>query len=256
MGDAFRDRCFVVTGAASGIGAATVELLRSRGATVATVDRAGEVDHRADVTDAGAVREAFSHVADEHGHIHGVVHSAGILATGAFADLDVERQLAIVNVNLGGSVSVAHAALPHLRRTRGSLVMMGSASGFQGPPEYATYGATKAGVIALAQSLRIELEDDGVHIATCNPLFTSTPMLGRPEDGAALLRSMGAVHTAEEVAAAILRGIERRRAMIVPGLKPKALLFASNWLGGLGHPLMRLTWRRSRRAAPGSATPH
>jgi short-subunit dehydrogenase len=249
MRDAFSGRTYVVTGGASGIGAATAEALRARGATVATIDMAGDVSATVDVTDSGATRDAFERIAEGHGGIHGVVHSAGILSTGPFSDIDVERQLAIVNVNLGGTVSVAHAAIPHLRRTRGSLVLMGSASGLQGPPEYATYGATKAGVIALAESLRIELEDDGVHVTTCNPLFTSTPMLGRPEEGAALLRSMGAVHTADEVAAAILRGIERRSPMILPGFKPKAMRFADNWLGGFGHAIMRATWRRSRRAS-------
>jgi short-subunit dehydrogenase len=249
MADPFSGTTYVVTGAASGIGAATSEALRARGANVATIDLAGEVDHALDVTDAAAVRAAFDAIAAEHGEISGVVHSAGILSTGPFAELDVERQLAIVHVNVGGTVSVAHAAIAHLRATRGSLVMMGSASGFQGPPEYATYGATKAAVITLAQSLRIELEDDGIHVATCNPLFTATPMLGKPEEGAALLRSMGAVHTADEVAAAIVRGIERRSPMILPGFKPKAMRFADNWLGGLGHTIMRLTWRRSRRAA-------
>jgi short-subunit dehydrogenase len=249
MADPFTGRTFVVTGGASGIGAATAAALRSHGATVVTLDRDGEVDLRVDVTDAGAVREAIDHAADEHGGIAGVVHSAGILSTGMFAELDVERQLAIVNVNLGGSVAVAHAAIPHLRRSKGSLVLMGSASGFQGPPEYATYGATKAAVIALAEALRIELEDEGVHVATCNPLFTSTPMLGRPEEGAALLRSMGAVHTADEVAAAIVRGIEKRSSMILPGFKPKAMRFADHWLGAFGHTFMRMTWRRSRRSA-------
>lgn len=245
MADPFTGRSFVVTGGGSGIGAATAQALRARGARVQTIDLAGDVDHLVDVTDAAATRAAFDSAAADGG-IDGVVHSAGILSTGPFAELDVERQLAIVNVNLGGTVSVAHAAVPHLRASRGSLVLMGSASGFQGPPEYATYGATKAAVIALAQSLRIELEDDGVHVTTCNPLFTSTPMLGRPEEGAALLRSMGAVHTADEVAAAIVRGIERRSSMILPGFKPKAMRFLDNWLGVLGHPIMRMTWRRSR----------
>jgi short-subunit dehydrogenase len=252
MADAFRGRTYVVTGGASGIGAATAQALRDRGATAVTLDMSSAANHQVDVTDAAATRAVFDAIAAEQGEIHGVVHSAGILSTGPFTELDVDRQLAIVHVNLGGTVSVAHAAIPHLRSSRGSLVMMGSASGLQGPPEYATYGATKAGVIALAESLRIELEDDGIHVATCNPLFTSTPMLGRPEEGAALLRSMGAVHTADEVAAAIVRGIEKRQAMILPGFKPKAMRFADNWLGGFGHTFMRLTWRRSRRRS----TPH
>ena len=240
----------MVTGGASGIGAATAQALRDRGATAVTIDMSSAANHELDVTDAEATHAAFDAIAADYGEIRGVVHSAGILSTGPFTDIDVSRQLAIVNVNLGGTVSVAHAAIPHLRSSRGSLVLMGSASGFQGPPEYATYGATTAGVIAVAESLRIELEDDGIHVATCNPLFTSTPMLGRPEEGAALLRSMGAVHTADEVATAIVRGIDKRQAMILPGFKPKAMRFADNWLGAFGHTFMRLTWRRSRTSSP------
>jgi short-subunit dehydrogenase len=236
----------VVTGAASGIGAATTEALRARGGRVTTLDLVGAVDLTADVADPAAVRTALED-AWATAPINGVVHSAGILATGPFADVDIERQLAVVRINLGGTLAVAHAAIPLLRETRGSLVLMGSASAFHGPPDYATYGATKAAVVTLAEALRIELEDDGVHVATCNPLFTATPMMGAPSDGGTMARRMGSVHTADEVAAAIVRGIERRSAMILPGMQPKALRFVSRWLGGLGHPLMRSTWRRARR---------
>lgn len=239
---------FVVTGASSGIGAATVTALRARGATVITIDRAVDADHRIDVTDPETVRATFDAIAAAHDGIDGVVHSAGILATGAFCDVPVERQLALVDVNLGGTIAVAHAALAHLRPSRGSLVLMGSASGFQGPPEYATYGATKAAIISLVQSLRIELEDDDVHVASCNPLFTATPMLGAPSDGASLAKTIGPAHTAEQVAEAIVRGIERRRHMILPGAKVRAMHGAGHWLGAFGHSIMRTTWRRSRRA--------
>ncbi len=245
---------FVVTGGSSGIGAATTKLLRERGATVVTIDRADDADHRIDVTDPLTVRATFDEVAAAHDGIDGVVHSAGILATGAFCDLDVERQLQLVDVNLGGTISVAHAALVHLRKSRGSLVLLGSASGFQGAPEYATYGATKAAIISLVQALRIELEDDDVHVATCNPLFTSTPMLGAPSEGASLVKSMGPAHTPEQVAAAIVRGIERRSAMIHPNIKVRAMHAAGLWIGAFGHPIMRTTWRRSRRA-PAAPSP-
>lgn len=243
---------FVVTGASSGIGAATVSALREREATVVTIDRADDADHRVDVTDPAAVRATFDAIATGHDGIDGVVHSAGILETGSFCDMDVERQLALVDVNLGGTIAVAHAALAHLRATRGSLVVLGSASGFQGPPEYATYAATKAAIISLVQSLRIELEADGVHVASCNPLFTSTPMLGAPSAGASLARSIGPAHTAEQVATAIVRGIERRSPMVLPGARLRAMHAAGLWLGAFGHPVMRATWRRSLRASNGA----
>lgn len=246
---------FVVTGGSSGIGAATVSALRERDATVVTIDRADDADHRIDVTDPVTVRATFDAIAAAHDGIDGVVHSAGILATGGFCELDVERQLTLVDVNLGGTIAVAHAALAHLRATRGSLVLMGSASGFQGPPEYATYGATKAAIISLVQSLRIELEDDDVHVASCNPLFTNTPMLGAPSEGASLAKSIGPAHTAEQVAAAIVRGIERRSTMVFPDAKVRAMHAAGLWLGAFGHPIMRRTWRRSRRATAASSSP-
>lgn len=249
----FDDRTWVVTGGASGIGRACTELLRQRGARVVVFDLAdagGDAEQRrVDVTDADAVHDAFAGVAAEHGSIDGVLHSAGILRAGMFTELPVAEQLKVVQVNVGGTIAVAHAAIPHLRRTRGSLVMMGSASAFHGPPEFAAYGATKAAVISLAQALRIELEDDGVHVATCNPLFTETAMLDESNRKAALVGGVGVLHTPDDVAAAIVRGIERRSSMILPGVQPRAMHVASSWLGGIGHPLMRMTWRRARSAA-------
>ncbi|MEI8255697.1 MAG: SDR family NAD(P)-dependent oxidoreductase [Deltaproteobacteria bacterium] len=254
--DRLRAKCWIVTGGASGIGLATARLMASRGARVLLwdIDAAGlEAAGRelsaptavVDVTDASAVREAMaSAVKALGGRLDGVLHAAGILHTGVFEAMSDERLRKLVDVNLCGSLYVAQAAIAPLRATRGSLVFMASASGFAGPPEFAAYAASKAAVISLAETLRVELGRDGIHVAAVCPLFVDTPMLS-PESGnrsAKLFRSVGMVHTAEAVAQSIVRAVESRRFLVTPGIAAGHYL-ATRHLPGVAALVTRLMWR-------------
>ncbi len=77
---------------------------------------------------------------------------------------------------------------------------MGSTSAFYGPPEFASYGTTKAGVLSLAQALRIELDGTGISIGVCNPLFVGSPMLDDANRKARTFQRQGVTNTPEEVA--------------------------------------------------------
>ncbi len=250
MEDPFSGRGWLVTGAASGIGLATARAIAGRGARLSLWDTgAGPLEKAAaelkaasavvDVTRPEQVRAAMDAAAA--GELHGVVHSAGILRTGLFEALPVEEHRREVEVNLFGTMVVAHAALPRLRRTRGSLVLLASSSAFYGPPEFASYGAAKAGVFNLAQSLRIELKGSGVHVGVVFPLFVSSPMMAGANAQARLFRRMGATHTPEEVADCIVRGIGKRKAHIWPSIHPRLAFFLSRNL----HPLLGRMIRRS-----------
>lgn len=251
--DPFNGRTWIVTGAAGGIGGAVADALSVRGARVigwdfapitgrSSIAEAAQVD----VADAASVDAALAQFAA--GDVHGVVHGAGILRTGTFAESDLSEQLRVVDVNLRGTLVVVHRLLAGALADHGSIVLLGSASGYQGPPEFATYAATKAGLTTFAEALRIELEDRGIHVGVCTPLFTDTPMIhGDVADQPVLLRKFGAVHTAEEVAWSIVRGVDRRRPMILPGMQVRAMSAIDSGAGWLGAPLMRSTWRRARR---------
>jgi short-subunit dehydrogenase len=196
-----------------------------------------------DVTQPDQVQTAMRDSAERLGAIHGLVHCAGILRTGLFERLTIEVHRKTVEVNLFGTLAVAHAALPYLRGTRGSLILMGSTSAFNGPPEFNSYGATKAAVLNLGQSLRVELAEAGVHVGVANPFFVDSPMLDAQNRQARLFRRFGVIHTPEQVAQSIVRGIARRQFLIWTGLQPRVVFWLSRYLSMLSHPISRLTWR-------------
>ncbi|MBI5666479.1 MAG: SDR family oxidoreductase [Chloroflexi bacterium] len=254
----FANRNFIVTGAASGIGLATARLLKQRGARLALWDRnaealeqaARELDARAmcaDITLADDVQAAIDESTSYLGALNGVVHSAGVLHAATFHDAPLEAHRRTVEVNLIGTINVAYAALPLLKESRGSLVLVASTAAFYGPPEYTSYGASKAGVLNFAQALRVELAGTGVHVGVVCPLFVSSPMLHGYNGNTRLLRSRSPlvdVRPPEAVASAILDGIARRRFMIWPGWKPRLIFWLSRYASALGHPLSVMTYHQ------------
>jgi short-subunit dehydrogenase len=200
-----------------------------------------------DVTTATAVQAGMAEAAGWLGEIRGVVHSAGILHTGLFEEVAVETHRRTVEVNLFGTIAVAHAALPYLKATRGSLVLFGSSAAFYGSPEYSSYGSTKAGILNLAQVLHIELADSGVHVGVANPLFVSTPMFNAEHGQSRLSRSrspLNHIYTPEQVAQAVVRGIERRQFLIWVGLRPRLIFWISRYGSLISGWIMARTWRR------------
>lgn len=242
-------RTFLITGAASGIGLATARLLARRdvplhlwdvneAALTAVGVELGAQTAVVDVTDATQVQNGLAACRE----LGGVIHAAGIIYTGLVADIPLAQQQRLIHVNLGGTLNVAHAALPYLKAGRGSLVLMASTSAFYGPPEFGTYAATKAGVLALAQALRLELERDGVHVGVVCPFFVQTPMIEAGQK-TKLYGRFGVAHTAEDVAAAIVRGLEKRRFMIWPSYNPAFFHWLSHIAYPLSHQFMRFFWR-------------
>lgn len=256
--DVFKDQPYLITGAASGIGLATARALAARGARLALWDRNADaveavaddlkaVTFRAcDVSLTDVVPRHWAATLDKLGGLRGVVHSAGVLRTGLFDALDPHQHRAIVEVNLIGTINVAHAAMPALRASRGSLILLGSTSGFYGCPEYSTYGATKAAILNLAQTLQIEAAPHGVHIGVANPLFVNTPMIAETGGRSRLLEQASPFnHTyqPEQVAAALLKGIERREFMIWVGRRPRLVYLLTRYADFLSGRLMARTWR-------------
>lgn len=246
-------RTFLITGGASGIGLETARLLRQHGATVALwdVNEAGLKQAESalgaetavlDITQPAQVQQAVQQLITQFGALHGVVHCAGILRSGTLQQIPLEQQIKVVEINLTGSVILLNATLPHLAQTHGSFVLLSSISAFYGPPEFATYGASKAGVLSLAQSMRLEMEHSGVHIGVVCPFFVATPMLADAAN-ARMFKRFGVAHTPQEVAQAILHGIHRRKFMIWPSLNP----FFFHWLSHMAYPLshwfMKLFWK-------------
>jgi NAD(P)-dependent dehydrogenase (short-subunit alcohol dehydrogenase family) len=209
----------VVTGGASGIGAATADLLRRRGAQVAILDRdiASAPDVlavAADVTDTATVEDAISSVVAQLGGLDIVVNNAGIGAAGDVSENSDEEWARVFDVNVTGIARVTRAALPHLRRSaHASVVNTCSAVAFVGVRQRALYSASKGAVLALTMAMAADHVREGIRVNAVAPGTADTAwvqrLLGAAEDPAAAAdalrgrQPLGRLVTAEEVAHAI-----------------------------------------------------
>jgi NADP-dependent 3-hydroxy acid dehydrogenase YdfG len=188
-------RRVLVTGASSGIGAATARGVAAAGGRVAVLARraepldalAGELDGvavPADVTDVEEVRTAADRAAEALGGLDGVVNSAGLVRPGAVADGDPAGWRTMFEVNVLGLLHVCQATTPHLRAAgRGDVVNLSSMSGRRvGSTEMAVYAASKAAVHTISEGLRRELRPDGVRVAVLAPGLVDTPIFEGMDD--------------------------------------------------------------------------
>lgn len=205
----------VVTGGASGIGAATARLLQQRGARVAVLDRAtdgapdGVLALRCDVTDTVAVDAAVTEVVERLGGIDVLVNNAGIGAVGDVSQNDDAEWARVLDVNVTGIARVTRAALPHLRRSRNATVVNTcSAVAFIGVRQRALYGASKGAVLALTLAMAADHASERVRVNAVAPGTADTPWVARlldaaenPEAAAEALRRrqpLGRLISAEE----------------------------------------------------------
>ena len=185
-------RVALVTGAAGGIGAATVRLLEREGALVAALDREPEVDVAstdpvsdrvlrivADITQEAEVAAAVDQVLERFGGLDVVVSCAGVsgpvgtrLAEVTLADWD-----AVLRVNVTGAFLVMRAAVEPLRRSAAaSVVLVSSDSAFVAAPGMVPYGTSKAALLQLARAAAVDLAADGIRVTAVCPSIVDTPM--------------------------------------------------------------------------------
>jgi len=204
----------IVTGGASGIGAATAALLRERGFEVITLDRAGG-DIEVDVTDADGIASAVMDAAARLGGLDTVINNAGIGAQGTVEDNDDDEWHHVFDVNVLGMVRVARAALPFLREAGGgAIVNTCSVAATAGLPSRALYSASKGAVLSLTLAMAADHVREGIRVNCVAPGTADTPWIGRlldaaedPEAERAALdarQPMGRLVSATEVAEAIV----------------------------------------------------
>ena len=207
----------VVTGGASGIGAATVALLRERGARVAGLDL---VEHDADLSvigdvgDSASVDAAIATVASRFGRIDILVNNAGIGAVGDVTANSDDEWHRVLNINVVGIARVSRAALPHLLASpSGAIVNTCSIAAPIGLPQRALYSASKGAVASLTLAMAADHVRQGLRVNAVVPGTADTPWVARllaaAEDPAAATAALrgrqptGRLVTAAEIAHAI-----------------------------------------------------
>jgi 2-C-methyl-D-erythritol 4-phosphate cytidylyltransferase len=171
-----RGRVAVVFGGSYGIGSEIVSLLESYGATVFGFSRTTTNTYVEDPRDVDA---ALGKVYSETGRIDYIVVTAGVLTTGALADVDDDTVAEMIAVNYVAPVQIARLGVPYLEETKGQLLLFTSSSYTRGRAGYSLYSSTKAAVVNLTQALADEWLEIGVRVNCINPERTATPMRTR-----------------------------------------------------------------------------
>jgi NAD(P)-dependent dehydrogenase (short-subunit alcohol dehydrogenase family) len=237
MPGSFQNQIAIVTGGASGIGRALSEELARRGALAIAADinfegakavasaiaasggRASAA--HLDVTHAEDVQRLVDDTVRDYGRLDYMFNNAGIGVAGEVRDLTLDLWRQAIDINLWGVIYGTSAAYPAmLRQASGHIVNTASAAGLVGEPGLTAYSVTKSAVVALSTAMRAEAEGLGVRVSVVCPGFIDTAIyenaIGVKVDREEFLAKLPVrLVTAPDAARAILRGVERNRAIIV-----------------------------------------
>lgn len=248
-----RGRVVIITGASSGIGRALAVEFFSRGARLALgarrVDQLEELKTELNDPDILCVETDVSIEADcknlidmtfeRFGKIDILINNAGISMRALFTDMDLEVMHRIMDVNFYGTVYCTKYALPHLLKTKGSLVGVISIAGYVGLPARTAYSASKFAIRGFLDTLRIEHLKSGLHVLVAAPGFTASEVRkvaltanGTPQGETP--RNEGAMMSAETCAYRIAEAVrKRKRTLILTFVEGKLTVFLGKFLPSL-----------------------
>jgi short-subunit dehydrogenase len=252
------EKVCVVTGASSGIGAATARVLASKGASVVLAARredllrslADELNGgggtaswlRTDVTSQADLERLRDHVLSEHGRCDVLINNAGVPGGGSFSELSLERIRLVTDTNLVSVMVATKLFLDPLVEARGHVVNVASLAGRYALPGASVYTASKHAVVALSESLYYELKDEGVMVTSVNPGIVATEGFfpkGSPLWKDPTLKPF--IMKPERVAKAIVDAIRHRRG---PEISVPRWLAAPQAFRVLAPPLYRAAIQR------------
>jgi NAD(P)-dependent dehydrogenase (short-subunit alcohol dehydrogenase family) len=219
----FDGKTVLITGAAKGIGHAVARRMAQDGARVAMIDRDGDaladaaaalnqitpgsaLALTADVSRSTEVTSAVASAVAHFGGIDVLVNNAGIHFARALDEYTDEEWQRIFAINVNGAFYVTRAALPALRRSRGSVVMVSSMTALVGQDRGAAYVASKGALVSMTKALALELAGDGIRVNCVCPAGVDTPLMrswaATLPDPEAVLRGQADMHLLKRLATA------------------------------------------------------
>jgi len=188
MSQTFQDKVFVITGSTQGLGRELAKIALELGAKVVINGRNPErekeallpftsfgnraVFQAADVSLADQAEKLIASAIEHFGQLDVLINNGGMSAYGDLVDTDPKVIKEVIDSNITGSLMAAHFAIPHLQKTKGSIVFISSLAAIHGLGGYSLYSASKMAYIAACQSLRKELSAHGIHVGIMYLGFT------------------------------------------------------------------------------------
>jgi 3-dehydrosphinganine reductase len=264
----FMNKAVFITGGSSGIGLACAKYAASRGASIALFARdkkrlaAAEADiaacrarrdqkfnaYELDVADNAAVERVMKKAVKETGDPFILINSAGLGGAFHFEELPYARFDDTMKINVYGTRNATAALVPSMKKAGGHIVNISSMGGFIGVFGYTAYSASKFAVVGFSECLRAELKRYRINVSVLCPPDTDTPMMrtqgmARPKETIAIAGNAG-LKTAEYVAGAMYRGLEKKKFIITPGISGKLIYLLKRLFPALPEMLMDRTIRK------------
>lgn len=237
----WKHKTALITGASYGIGEAFARRLAAEGANlILTARSADRLDALAaelrsqfsatvtviknDLADPSAPQNLFAAVQANNQSVDLLVNNAGFGAVGDFADVPLDRQLEMIQVNVSALVALTHLFLPAmLERRNGAIIQLASTASFQGVPYFATYSGTKSFILTFSEALWAECQPLGVRVLAVCPGPTGTHF--QAVAGTEKVRRPIKMQTPDEVVEASLKALAANRSFVVSGFGNSAMVF-------------------------------
>ncbi|MBN2027429.1 MAG: SDR family NAD(P)-dependent oxidoreductase [Actinobacteria bacterium] len=257
----------VITGASSGLGKAYALAWARRGWRIGVVDidaaegerTVEEIEnvggrgefYRCDVRDLEEVQAMAEHFFASWGGVGVLVNNAGVFGAGLVGEIPIEDWRRVIDVNFWGVVHGCHAFIPLMKeRGNGHIVNTASAGGVISTPETAPYNSSKAGVIAVSETIRSELSAHGIGVTVVCPTFVDTHLLSSmtvtPDTPIRDISGVAFEHSrmdAGQIAEKVVRAVEKNRLYVFPQLSSKVLWVNKRLFPGRYFALLSLLYR-------------
>lgn len=212
----FQNKVVLVTGGRSGIGRAIARRLQAEGARVITAQRGDDAEFEsitADFNESGSATQVIEQIVAQAGQLDVLVNNAGMMQESGVEQMSLDDWQRTLTVNLTTPFLLIKAALPHLRKTQGNIVNIGSIEGLGSNPGHAAYCASKAGLHGLTRAVAVDHGNEGIRCNAVAPGWIDTELnddfIEGMDDPAAFRRDIGKIHpvgrtgSADEVAALV-----------------------------------------------------